>query len=274
MALLSPEAREVITGILRAAAVALAVSWTALPIILAITYALADANDYYNMEKVIPTRLTLEHIKSLIALGAGRAIVNSVIVALLTVVFSFALGLPAGYALARFVFPGRDTVKLLLVGMRMFPIIVIGVPLTVLYLKIGLNDTLLGVALAHTSMALPFVVLITSSIFAGIPKDLEEAGLVFGLTGAGVLLHITMPMALPGLAAAAMFAFLLSWNEVFVASVLTFNNRTLPAFVLVQVAAATDLIKFAAVIIMVAPALVFVFAARKYLVTMWGITLR
>ncbi len=71
MAILSPEAREAVTGILRAGAVALAVSWTALPIILAITYALADPNDYYNMEKVISTRLTLEHIRSLIALGAG-----------------------------------------------------------------------------------------------------------------------------------------------------------------------------------------------------------
>lgn len=274
MALLSPEARESIKGLAKALAVAVAVSWVAFPILLSMLYAFSDPGDYYNFGKVVPTRLSLEHLKSLIALGAGRAIVNSVIVAALTVAFSFALGLPAGYAIARFIFPGRDTVKLLLVAMRMFPLVVIGVPLVVLYLRIGLNDTLLGVALAHTSMALPFVVLITSSIIAGVPRDLEEAGLVFGLTRAGVMLHITLPMALPGLAAAAMFAFLLSWNEVFVASVLTFTNRTLPAFVLVQVSAATDLIKFAAVVIMVAPALVFVFAARRYLISMWGITLR
>jgi len=187
---------------------------------------------------------------------------------------SFALGLPAGYALARYAFRGRDAVKLALIASRMFPVVVLAVPLLVLYARIGLVDTLLGVALAHTSMALPFVVLITSSIFAGIPRDLEEAALVFGLDEKGAFLRVTLPMALPGLAAAGIFAFLLSWNEVFVASVLTLVNRTLPAFVLVQAAAATDLIKFAATFLMIAPALVFVALARRYLVTMWGITLK
>ncbi|WP_460126299.1 carbohydrate ABC transporter permease [Stetteria hydrogenophila] len=271
---MSPEAREALAGILKAAGVALAVSWVLLPLALSMLYAFADPGEYYSEGKVVPTRFTLEQLRRFMALGAGEATVNSVVVALATVALSFAIGLPAGYAIARYAFPGRDAVKLLLVGMRMFPVIAIGVPLAVLYLRIGLNDTLLGVALAHTSMALPFVVLITSSIFAGIPREVEEAGLVFGLTRAGVVLHITMPIALPGLTAAAMFAFLLSWNEVFVASVLTLTNRTLPAFVLAQVAAATDLIKMAAVAVMLVPAFIFVFAARRYLVTMWGITLK
>jgi len=256
------------------ALVSIAVLWVLTPFAISIMYAFVDPKQYYSKSVIIPALYTLDHVRKLLALGAYSAIINSVIVAVLTIVFSFALGLPAGYAFARYTFRGKDSLKLLIISLRMFPIIVIAVPLVTLYIRIGLSDSPLGVALAHTAMALPFVVLITSSIFAGIPKDLEEAGLIFGLSRAGVFLRITMPLALPGLAAAAIFTFIMSWNEVFIASVLTLTNRTLPAFILTSAMAATDFIKFAASFIMVLPAMIFVFIARKYLITMWGITLR
>lgn len=260
--------------ILFAATVIIVVTWVVLPFIMTIIYALSDPLQYYDRYIIIPTRYTFEHVKSLLDLGAEQAIINSVIVALLTILFSFIIGLPAGYAFARYKFRGKDSLKLFLVGLRMFPIIVIAVPLVTLYLQLGLNDTLLGVALAHTAMATPFVVLITSSIFAGVPVELEEAGLIFGLSRIQAFLRITMPLALPGLTAAAIFTFIMSWNEVFIAAVLTFRNRTLPAFVLQSALASTDFIKFAAAFIMVVPALVFVFVAGKYLIQMWGITLK
>ncbi len=252
----------------------IAVVWIATPFVISILYAFSSTEDYYNFRLVIPLTYTFEHVKALIDLGAGEYIMNSIIVALMTIGISFLLGLPAGYAFAKYVFPGKDPLKLFIVGLRMFPILVIAVPLVTLYIKLGLNDTLLGVALAHTAMALPFVVLITSSIFAGIPKDIEEAGLIFGLSRVGVFFRITLPMALPGLAAAAIFTFIMSWNEVFIASVLTFQHRTLPAFILTAAQASPDTIKFAAGFIMILPAMIFVFIARKYLVAMWGITLR
>ena len=252
----------------------IAVVWIATPFVISILYAFSSTEDYYNFRLVIPLTYTFEHVKALIDLGAGEYIMNSIIVALMTIGISFLLGLPAGYAFAKYVFPGKDPLKLFIVGLRMFPILVIAVPLVTLYIKLGLNDTLLGVSLAHTAMALPFVVLITSSIFAGIPKDIEEAGLIFGLSRVGVFFRITLPMALPGLAAAAIFTFIMSWNEVFIASVLTFQHRTLPAFILTAAQASPDTIKFAAGFIMILPAMIFVFIARKYLVAMWGITLR
>ncbi len=260
--------------IIVAGLVIIVVLWILTPFIISIIYAFSDPDQYFSKEIVFPTLYTLEHVHKLLALGAMQAIMNSIMVAVMTIILSFALGLPAGYAFARYVFPGKDSLKLLIVGLRMFPIIIIAVPLVTLYIRLGLNDTLLGVALAHTAMALPFVILITSSIFAGIPKDLEEAGLVFGLTRTEVFLRITLPLALPGLTAAAIFTFIMSWNEVFIASVLTLVNRTLPAFILTSAMAATDFIKFAASFIMILPAMIFVFIARRYLITMWGITLR
>lgn len=256
------------------------VAWVVVPLIIATLYAFAAPKDYYDPNRVIPLHFTAKYVKTiLIHLGAWEAIKNSVVVALLTIAISFTLGIPAGYAIAKFIFPAKDTIKLSIVALRMFPIPVMAIPLVILYIRLNLIDTRLGVALAHTAMALPFVVLITSSIFAGVSTELEEAGMVFGLTRIGSFLKITLPLALPGLAAAAMFTFVMSWNEVFVASVLTLSHRTLPAQILSIMAgssggAAPDYYKFAAAFIMTLPAMLFVFFARKYLITMWGISLK
>jgi len=266
--------RYYLSKVLFAAVVIIVVTWVVLPFFMTIIYALSDPLQYYDRHIIIPTKYTIEHILSLIDLGAGQAIINSIIVALLTILFSFTIGLPAGYAFARYKFRGKDSLKLFLISLRMFPIIVIAVPLVSLYIRLGLSDSLLGVALAHTAMALPFVVLITSSIFAGVPVELEEAGLIFGLSKIQAFLRITLPLALPGLTVAGIFTFIMSWNEVFIAAVLTFRNRTLPAFVLQSALASTDFIKFVAAFIMFVPALIFVFIAGKYLIQMWGITLK
>lgn len=261
--------------IMLAGLVTLVVLWAATPIVISVLYAFTSASDYYNPHILIPLHYTLSHIEMIISLGAGKAILNSIIVALITIVLSFTLGLPAGYAFARYMFTGKSALQLFILGLRMFPVMVIAIPLVSLYMRLGLDDTLLGVALAHTVMALPFVILITSSIFAGVPRELEEAALVFGLDGKRAFLKITMPLALPGLAAAAMYTFMLSWNEVFIAAILTLTNRTLPAFMLSSaIYAAPDFFKFAGGFIMILPAMIFVFIARKYLIAMWSISLR
>ena len=270
----NPPIRYYLLRILFAGIVVLSCTWVLLPIIISILYAFSTPQDFYSPKMIIPLHYTLSNIQKLLALGAAKATMNSIIVAVMTVIFSFALGLPAGYAFARFAFKGKDPLKLLIIGLRMFPMLVIAVPLVTLYIRLGLNDTLLGVALAHTTMALPFVILITSSIFVSVPIELEEAGYVFGLDRKQTFLRITLPLALPGLTAAAIFTFIMSWNEVFMAAVLTLTNRTLPAFILTSAMAAPDIIKFAASFIMILPALIFVFIARKYLISMWGITVK
>jgi len=256
------------------------VSWVLIPLIISALYAFASSSEYYNPNRIIPHSFTVSHIKTvLITLGALKGIKNSILVALLTITISFILGVPAGYSLAKFVFPLRDSIKLSIVGLKVFPLAIMAVPLVKLYIRLRLIDTLLGVALAHAVIALPYVIFITSSIFVGIPKEYEEAAMVFGLTRFGSFLRITLPLALPGLAAAAMFTFVMSWNEVFMAAVLTLHNRTLPAQILSLLAGATGgatpaYYKFAAAFIMILPAMLFVFFARKYLITMWGISLK
>jgi multiple sugar transport system permease protein len=123
-------------------------------------------------------------------------------------------------------------------------------------------------------MVLPIIILIFSSILSGVSVDYEEAAMIFGLSRLNAFFRITIPLALPGLAASAIFAFVLSWNEVFVATILTLTNRTLPAHILKTAMASPDYLKFTAGFIMAAPAMVFIFFVRKHLVTMWGISLK
>jgi multiple sugar transport system permease protein len=85
----------------------------------------------------------------------------------------------------------------------------------------------------HTALALPTTILVLSSVFSSIPYELEEAAMVFGCSPAQAFRHVVLPLVLPGIAASAIFTFVLSWNEVFAATILTIQNRTLPAQVLV-----------------------------------------
>jgi multiple sugar transport system permease protein len=98
--------------------------------------------------------------------------------------------------------------------------------------------------------------------------------MVFGLTRFGAFLRITLPLSLPGLAASAIYAFIMSWNEVFAASILSIQNRTLPAHILSTAMASPDYLKYAMATIMTIPALIFIFIIRKYLISIWGISLK
>ncbi|HZQ08441.1 MAG TPA: carbohydrate ABC transporter permease [Anaerolineae bacterium] len=206
------------------------------------------------------------------ARGVQQSLINSVLVGIMTLTFALLVGAPAGYALARFFFRGRDSFKLLILTTRAFPIVILAIPLAVNYIQWNLYDTLWGVALAHTAMALPTTILVTSSIFVGVSRELEEAAQTLGCNRAQAFIKVALPLALPGLAAAAIFTFVLSWNETFAATILTQRNRTLPALVLSQIAdvGAPLPFRFAAGFFLIAPSLLFIFFMRRYLLGMWG----
>ena len=206
--------------------------------------------------------------------GVLSALWNSVQVAVVTMVLSIGLGAPAGYALSRFDFPGKEAFRFLVVMTRAFPLPLLALPLAVFFIRTGLDDTILGLALVHTTLALPFAVLITFSLFSGIPVELEEAAWTLGCTRLQAFRKVVLPLALPGIAASAVFAFVISWNEVFAAAVLTIENRTLTAFLIQNLNYSPLPLKFAGGAALVLPALLFIFAVRKYLFAMWGIANR
>jgi multiple sugar transport system permease protein len=224
---------------------------------------------------LFPSAPTLEVLQFFFRVdGVWKATLISLQVAAMTMVFSIALGAPAGYALARYAFAGKDTYRLIILLTRAFPVAILALPLTVRFIQLGVYDTPFGIALVHTCLALPFAVLVTSSLFVGIPKELEEAAWTMGCTGLQAFTKVVLPIAAPGLAATAIFAFVISWNEVFAAAVLSVQNRTLTAYLLSVLSESPLHFRFAGGLFLIIPAVLFIFAVRKYLFSMWGIANR
>jgi multiple sugar transport system permease protein len=246
--------------------------WVIVPVYFIAIGAFSTPDDLYKY----PRELWPHHVSTgalsffLHSTGTIAALERSVMVAAITLAFSLAVGVPAGYALARFAFRGSDAFRLTIVSTRAFPIMILAIPLSVTFIRWGIDDSLVGVAIAHTALALPFAVLTTSSVFAGISDELEEAAMTLGCSRAEAVLRVILPLALPGLAAAAIFVFIISWNDVFAASVLTLRHRTLPAQVLTASGEAPLPYRVAGGFFLLAPSLVVIFFIRKYLFNMWG----
>lgn len=257
------------------ASVVLLCAWVLIPIYLLVVNTLSSPAEVSGFPKTgIPSFSTASLQFFLGFEGVLKALGNSVLVAVLTMILSIAVGAPAGYALSRFEFRGKATFRLLVLMTRAFPLPLLALPLAIMFIRVGLDDTQIGLALVHTTLAIPFAVLITFSIFAGIPLELEEAAWTLGCNRLQAFQKVVLPLVLPGVTASAIFAFTISWNEVFAASVMTVQNRTLTAFLLQSLSVSPLHLRFAGGAALVVPALVFIFAVRKYLFAMWGIANR
>ncbi len=270
----APDARKAGKGLYRAGVILLC-AWVIIPLYLLFVNTMSSPDTVNSFPKSFIPEFNMGSLEFFMGFqGMLRALWNSVVVALMTMVMSIAIGAPAGYALSRFDFRGKELFRLLILLTRAFPLPLLALPLAVLFIRTGLDDTAFGLALVHTTLAIPFAVLITFSLFSGIPLELEEAAWTLGCTRLTAFTKVILPLVLPGITASAIFAFVISWNEVFAAAVLTIENRTLPAFLLQTLGEAPLHLKFAGGFILVVPALIFIFAVRKYLFAMWGIANR
>ena len=264
--------RAVGIGVLKYGFAILLSLWVLLPIYFIALAAFSTQEAVYAYPKqLIPQDVSTETMRFFLnSEGIVPSLWRSVEVAFLTLLIALGVGIPAGYALARFAFRGADTFRLAVVGTRAFPIVILSIPLAVIFLRWGIDDTVYGVAIAHAALALPFAILVTSSVFAGISVELEEAAMSLGCSRFSAVVRIILPLALPGLAAAAIFVFIISWNEVFAAAILTLRERTLPAQILSVLNASPLPFKFAGGFFLLAPSLIVIFVIRKYLFNMWG----
>lgn len=263
------------TRLLLITGASLACLWVALPIYFLLANALSTPEAVNSFPKKWVPGVDLGSIRYLLDYdGVLKSLLNSLAVALLTMVGAISLGAPAGYALARYEFKGKSGFRMLIMLTRAFPLPLLALPLTVYFIRLGIDDSLVGLALVHTMLALPFSVLITYSLFSGIPVELEEAAWVFGCNKLQAFRRVVLPLAFPGMVASAVFAFIISWNEVFAASVLTVQNRTLTALLLQSLDYAPLHLKFAGGALLVLPAAIFMFLIRKHMFAMWGISNR
>jgi multiple sugar transport system permease protein len=157
---------------------------------------------------------------------------NSLIIAIATTIVSLVLGTMAGYALARFKYPGqwRYQISFWILSTRMMPPIVTIIPLYLAFNYLDMLNTKWAVVIAYTAFNLPFATWMMKSYFQDLPVELEEAAMVDGDTRWGAFLRVALPLARPGLAATAIFCLIISWNEFLLALILTLTERsqTLP----------------------------------------------
>ncbi|MBI5958837.1 MAG: carbohydrate ABC transporter permease, partial [Chloroflexi bacterium] len=156
--------------------------WILLPIWLIGTMAFSTRDDVYGYPKQIaPVPFSTDTMGFFVDQeGILAATRNSIYVAILTLVLSTAIATPAGYAISRYFFPGRDAFRLSVLAVRAFPIVILAVPLAVTFIEWGMYDRVYSVALMHTALTLPTTILVVSSVFASIPREFEEAAQIFG----------------------------------------------------------------------------------------------
>jgi len=155
----------------------------------------------------------------------GRNILNSAAVASLTMALALGLGAPAAFALARLPLPGSRIFLFAFLSVAMFPPIAIVGPLYLIVRALGWRDTWWALVAADTTFVLPLTIWILTTFFRNVPRDLLRAARVDGATTWGALVQVALPVAAPGLAAAAILAFVFAWNEFLFALALTSSSR-------------------------------------------------
>jgi multiple sugar transport system permease protein len=178
-----------------------------------------------------PAAFTLENYRGVMGSAAqlGRGFGNSLAVALATTALALAVGAPAAYALARSTLPGGNRILAMIVATQMFPSVVVAIPLFIALSRAGLIDTRAALILTYLSFNLPAVIWILHGFFAAVPRGLERAAAIDGATAFQTFRHVVLPISWPPLFAAAIFAFIESWNEFFFALILTRQStQTLP----------------------------------------------
>lgn len=171
---------------------------------------------------ILPQSWSAENYRiALSTFGVIPSFVNSISTALISTVATVVLAVPAAYAITRYRSRAGQVFVFSTLVTRMVPPVAIGIPLVSMMTTIGLRDTPTGLALSHTAVSLPLAIWLLTSFFESVPVELEEAAAVDGASRFRTLLSVVIPVVSGGIAVAALFAFLASWNEFLFALLLT-----------------------------------------------------
>ena len=225
----------------------------------------------------IPQKLSLDAYTAMFgALGQGGVPVldyfrNSLIVSITSTIVAVAVGMAGGYAFARFRFRGKSALFLGLMLTRTVPGIALSLPLFIVFARIGVIDTHLALIVTYVALNVPFTIWLVDGFFRQVPRDLAEAAQIDGCTRWQAFWQVEFPLAGPGIASAAIFAFMTSWNEFALASQLarSVNSKTLPVGLLDFTSEYTiDWRGMCALaVVMILPAFALTFVIQKRLVS-------
>ncbi|WDR05245.1 carbohydrate ABC transporter permease [Devosia rhodophyticola] len=225
----------------------------------------------------IPQNPTLDNFARLFGLSSeqqglpvAQYFINSLVISITSTLVAVAIGMAGGYAFARFRFPGKGGLFLAFMLSRTVPGVALSLPLFIIWARLGLIDTSFGLILVYLAVNIPFTIWLTDGFFRQIPVDLSEAAQIDGCTRWQAFWKVEFPLARSGLASAAIFAFLTSWNEYALASQLTRTtaSKTMPVGLMDFTAQFTvDWTGMSAMaVLIIIPALVLTFVVQKHLI--------
>ncbi len=226
--------------------------------------------------KLLPEHVTFEHYERLLEDTPFLSYFwNSVVLSVATTVVVMVVATLGGYSLARFKYRGRETIAIAVLCTYLMPSVVLIIPLYLMMVKLGLENTLTSLVISYTTFALPYALWLLRSFMAGIPEDLEAAALVDGASRLGAFMDVILPQALPGMISTALFTFILAWNEYLYALVMvnTDETRPLTTGVMNMLVSSFNIewsLLMAASVMMSVPLLLFFAFLQRYLTSGFG----
>jgi multiple sugar transport system permease protein len=187
-----------------------------LPVVVLVMASLKDTALFQSIPQIMsPTGFSLENYERSFRQGNYLHFLrNSMIISFSALFVVLLVCTPMAYGITKLASPRtRGALVFLVLSTRFLPYVVLALPLYLFFARIGLSGTLGAVILAHLAMQMPFIVWLMLGFFAGIPREVEEAAVIDGCSPFGVFWRICIPMVLPGLNAAAILAFIISYNE-------------------------------------------------------------
>ena len=199
----------------------------ALPVLWTLRTSFVNEVDAYAMPPRLFPSFTFDNYRELFGNdGFGDFLINSLIISLASTALAVPIASLGGYAFARYK-AGGNILRFTVLATQMLPGVVLILPLFIVMSRLHLSDTYLGMTIAYLAFNLPFLIWIMTGFFASIPKDLDDAAAMDGLTPVQSFFRIILPIALPGIMATAVLSFILSWNEFLFAIVLS-GRTTMP----------------------------------------------
>jgi len=150
---------------------------------------------------------------------------NSLVISFMATLFTIIIGFPAAYAFVRFPIRKKQTLSFWILSLRMIPPIVVALPFFLMFRRVGLYDTLLGLILIYIAFNIPFVIWVLRGFVENVPVELEEAAMIDGCSRLRVMRYVTIPISLTGIVATAVLCFIFVWNEFFFALILSGSAR-------------------------------------------------
>ncbi len=247
-----------------------AVALILFPVYWMIITSLKLPREIYRVPSLWPKVFTLDNYETLFEKGFLLAIRNSLIVASIVTVISVLISAFAAYSMVRFRYRFRGVIGRLILFAYLTPTSLLFIPLSIVMANLGLGNSLHGLILVYLTFSLPLSTWLLQGYFRGVPRELEEQGMIDGLTRFGALIRIVLPLSAPGLAAVSIFTFTGAWNELLLALVLVTSESQRTAPLALNYLITSDVLPWgplmAGAVVSSVPLMILYFIAQRYMV--------